>query len=83
MQELLGVDEPDYGGLLDRMVVEDGDEIAMGRLLQPRIEAELAFVMAQDLVSCRAASPHPSLSSQARPSPPSSTDWAPSRSTAA
>jgi 2-keto-4-pentenoate hydratase len=50
MQELLGVDEPDYGGLLDRMVVEDGDEIAMGRLLQPRIEAELAFVMAQDLV---------------------------------
>jgi 2-keto-4-pentenoate hydratase len=50
MQELLGVDEPDYGVLLDRMVVEDGDEIAMGRLLQPRIEAELAFVMAQDLV---------------------------------
>ena len=49
MQELLGVDEPDYGVLLDRMVVEDGDEIAMGRLLQPRIEAELAFVMEQDL----------------------------------
>jgi 2-keto-4-pentenoate hydratase len=49
MQELLGVDEPDYGVLLDSMVVEDGDEIAMGRLLQPRIEAELAFVMEQDL----------------------------------
>ena len=30
MQELLGVDEPDYG-LLDDMFVEGGDEIAMGR----------------------------------------------------
>jgi len=49
MQELLGVDEPDYGVLLDSMVVEDGDQIAADRLLQPRIEAELAFVMEQDL----------------------------------
>jgi 2-keto-4-pentenoate hydratase len=49
MQELLGVDEPDYGVLLDHMFVEDGDEVAMDRLLQPRIEAELAFVMERDL----------------------------------
>ena len=49
MQEMLGVDEPDYGVLLDHMFAEDGDEIAMDRLLQPRIEAELAFVMDQDL----------------------------------
>ena len=49
MQELLGVSEPDYGVLLDHMFVEDGDEIALERLLQPRIEAELAFVMDQDL----------------------------------
>jgi len=49
MQELLGVDEPDYGVLLDHMFIEDGDEIALERLLQPRIEAELAFVMDQDL----------------------------------
>jgi 2-keto-4-pentenoate hydratase len=39
MQELLGVDEPDYGVLLDHMFVEDGDEVATERLLQPRIEA--------------------------------------------
>ena len=50
MQELLGVDEPDYGVLLDDMVVEDGDEIALSRLVQPRVEAELAFVMGRDLV---------------------------------
>ena len=49
MQQMLGVDEPDYGVLLDGMMVEDGDEIFMDRLLQPRIEAELAFVMEQDL----------------------------------
>jgi 2-keto-4-pentenoate hydratase len=49
MQELLGVTEPDYGVLLDDMFVEDGDEIPMERLLQLRIEAELAFVMERDL----------------------------------
>jgi len=49
MQELLGVKEPDYGILLDHMFVEDGDEVDLGGLLQPRVEAELAFVMEQDL----------------------------------
>jgi 2-oxopent-4-enoate hydratase len=49
MQELLGVDEPDYGILLDHMFVEDGDEVNLDGLLQPRVEAELAFVMEQDL----------------------------------
>jgi 2-oxopent-4-enoate hydratase len=49
MQELLGVDEPDYGVLLDEMYVEEGDEVDLARLLQPRIEAELAFVMGRDL----------------------------------
>jgi 2-keto-4-pentenoate hydratase len=49
MQQLLGVDEPDYGVLLDDMYVEEGDEIALERLLQPRIEAELAFVLGTDL----------------------------------
>jgi 2-keto-4-pentenoate hydratase len=49
MQELLGVSEPDYGVLLDHMFVEDGDEVALDRLLQPRVEAELAFVMEEDL----------------------------------
>jgi 2-keto-4-pentenoate hydratase len=49
MQQLLGVNEPDYGVLLDDMVVEDGDEIPLSRLVQPRVEAELAFVMARDL----------------------------------
>ncbi|HUN30926.1 MAG TPA: fumarylacetoacetate hydrolase family protein [Trebonia sp.] len=49
MQQLLGVDEPDFGVLLDHMAVEDGDEVALGRLLQPRIEAEVALIMERDL----------------------------------
>src|SRR6185436_7624913 len=47
--ELLGVDEPDYGVLLDGMFIEDGDEIDLGRLVQPRVEAEMAFIMERDL----------------------------------
>jgi 2-oxopent-4-enoate hydratase len=42
MQQMLGVREPDFGVLLDDMAVEDGDEIELDRLLQPRVEAELA-----------------------------------------
>jgi 2-oxopent-4-enoate hydratase len=49
MQEMLGVAEPDFGVLLDDMFVEDGDEIPLDSLLQPRVEAELAFVMDRDL----------------------------------
>ena len=40
---------PDYGVLLDDIFVEDGDEVALDHLLQPRVEAELAFVMEKDL----------------------------------
>jgi 2-keto-4-pentenoate hydratase len=49
MQQMLGVDEPDYGVILDDMLVEDGDEVPLDRLIQPRIEAEIAFVMERDL----------------------------------
>lgn len=49
MQEMLGVDEPDFGVLLDDMVVEDGATVPFGRLLQPRIEAEIGFRLGRDL----------------------------------
>jgi 2-keto-4-pentenoate hydratase len=49
MQQLLGVDEPDFGVLLDDMFVEDGAEVDLRTLLQPRVEAEIAFVLARDL----------------------------------
>ncbi len=45
MQDALGIDTPDSGVLYDDMVFETGSEIPAGRFIQPRIEAEIAFVM--------------------------------------
>lgn len=44
MQMALGIDIPDSGVLLDDMVFENGATIAADRFIQPRIEAEIAFV---------------------------------------
>ncbi len=49
MQELLGVHEPDYGHILNTMVVSEGEPISMGRLVQPKMEGEICFLMGQDL----------------------------------
>lgn len=48
-QELLGVREPNFGALLDGMFVDESDEVGLDTLLQPRVEAEIAFVMASEL----------------------------------
>ncbi|MEM7041767.1 MAG: 2-oxo-hept-4-ene-1,7-dioate hydratase [Pseudomonadota bacterium] len=45
MQQALGIDIPDSGVLLDDMLFANGAEIPAGRFIQPRIEAEIAFVM--------------------------------------
>jgi 2-keto-4-pentenoate hydratase len=49
VQETFGVYQPDFGVLFADMAVPDGDEIDVGRLLQPRVEAEVAFVLGADL----------------------------------
>lgn len=49
MQEMLKVNEPDYGHLLDDMLVYQGMGMSASRLLQPRIEGEIAFVLGRDL----------------------------------
>lgn len=45
MQQALGIDTPDSGVLLDDMLFDDGATVPAGRFIQPRIEAEIAFVM--------------------------------------
>ncbi len=45
MQYALNIDIPDSGILFDNMAFENGGTVPAGRFIQPRIEAEIAFVM--------------------------------------
>jgi 2-oxo-hept-3-ene-1,7-dioate hydratase len=45
MQSALGIDIPDSGVLFDDMVFGDGATVPADRFIQPRIEAEIAFIM--------------------------------------
>jgi 2-keto-4-pentenoate hydratase len=49
MQKMLGVDEPDYGHLLDDMQVEDGGTVKISDMLSPKIEPEIGFILGEDL----------------------------------
>ena len=49
MQASSNISEPDYGALLDDMFYGDGAELPMSRFIVPRLEVELAFVLARPL----------------------------------
>lgn len=49
VQQQLGVDQPDYGALLNTMEVLNGDSISVKALMQPKVEAEIAFVINREL----------------------------------
>jgi 2-keto-4-pentenoate hydratase len=49
VQDQLGVDQPDFGYLLDVMDVSHDSPISMATLLQPRVEAEVAFRLSADI----------------------------------
>jgi 2-keto-4-pentenoate hydratase len=49
MQQQFGVDQPDYGHLLDTMFHADSAPIGTGQFLQPRVEPEIAFVLRRPL----------------------------------
>src|SRR6516164_5473127 len=49
VQRQLGVDQPDSGVLFADMQVASGTTVATDTLLQPKVEAEIAFILAEDL----------------------------------
>jgi len=50
VMNMLGVYQPDFGYMLDGMIVSDGGSIAMSSLIQPKAEGEIAFVLKRDLM---------------------------------
>ncbi|GLW99156.1 2-keto-4-pentenoate hydratase [Microtetraspora sp. NBRC 16547] len=49
MQRMMGVDEPDYGHLLDTMVLSEDTPIETGAYCYPRIEVEIGYVLGASL----------------------------------
>lgn len=49
VQQFLGVYQPDFGQLTSGMVFTDGATLDLNGLIQPKAEAELAFVLKEDL----------------------------------
>lgn len=51
VQDMLGVNQPDFGFLTDRMQVDQGASVQIdGNLIAPRVEAEIAFILKKDLL---------------------------------
>jgi 2-keto-4-pentenoate hydratase len=49
MQQMIGVDSPDHGPVLGSTVYADGAAISLSLFIQPKIEAEIAFVLGSAL----------------------------------
>lgn len=49
VQDMLGVHQPDFGFLTDAMFVDGDIDIARAGLIQPRAEAEIAFILRSPL----------------------------------
>jgi 2-keto-4-pentenoate hydratase len=51
VQQQLGVDQPDFGMLFDDMEIKNGGNLSISETMQPKVEAEIAFVLKKDIYS--------------------------------
>lgn len=49
VMDMLGVNQPDFGHLLSGMVFNEGEPVDTSKLIAPKAEAEVAFILARDL----------------------------------
>lgn len=49
MQQMVGVDSPDYGPVLGSTVFADGDAVPLSGFIAPKLEAEIVFVLGERL----------------------------------
>jgi 2-keto-4-pentenoate hydratase len=49
MQIMYGIDTPDCGHLFENMIVKNNHEVSFEDVIQPKIEAEIAFILKEDL----------------------------------
>jgi 2-oxo-3-hexenedioate decarboxylase len=45
----MGMDEPIYGYVFDYMLIENGSQVPLQELIHPKVEAEIAFVIGEDI----------------------------------
>ncbi|CAG4885428.1 2-hydroxypent-2,4-dienoate hydratase [Georgfuchsia toluolica] len=50
VMNMLGVNQPDFGYMLDGMIYNEGEAVPIDTLIQPRAEGEIAFMMKRDLM---------------------------------
>ena len=51
VQELFGIDQPDYGNLYQDMQLQSGDNLSLSKLLAPKLEVEWALELKRDITS--------------------------------
>jgi 2-keto-4-pentenoate hydratase len=77
VQRQLGVGQPDFGVLFDDMQVPSGGEVDSGRLIAPKAEAEIAFVLSSGVDGFAAGvSPHAPVSAADRAAAAAAVDYA-------
>ena len=49
MQDMFGVDSPDFGHILNNMVFENNSVVSVSNFISPKVEFEIAFILKEDL----------------------------------